>query len=344
MAKDHPFFVKSKASAYLYKMLCINSQNRDPYFNLAAEEYLLRQTDDEFFMLWQSIPVVVTGKHQNVLAEINYRFVKEHDIRIARRLTGGGTVFHDDGNLNFSFIRKGEQGKLVNFAAFIAPVISYLKDTGVSARQGSKHEILVNDRKISGNAEHVFKSRVLHHGTLLFGVNLSMLKESIMHRGGTYTGNAVQSNRGNVLNLSACLNPEISFSNFREGLFKSVRKMYGGKEYGFTSKQTDAVQLLAREKYSTRNWIFGWSPDYNFKSEWKSAKYALTIDLIAQSGKIEHCLIEGRNMPSGIPARLNSLLIGKPHSEEHIREAIREAGLQSLLISSEFEDLVFAFF
>ena len=176
-------------------MLCIFSENRDPYFNLAAEEYLLRNTGDEIFMLWQSTPAVVVGKHQNALAEINYRYTTGKGIAVARRLSGGGTVYHDNGNINFTFIRQGEPGKLVDFSGFIEPVIRFMKITGVDAEKGSKHEILTQGKKISGNAGHVYKNRVLHHGTLLFNADMEILHESIRHAGGIYTDKAVQSNQ-----------------------------------------------------------------------------------------------------------------------------------------------------
>mgnify|MGYP001571114374 FL=1 len=123
-------------------MLCIRLLNRDPFYNLAAEEYLLKNSGDDIFMLWQSDPVVVVGKHQNALAELNYRFIRANGIAVARRLTGGGTVYHDRGNINFTFIRKGESGRLVDFGSFIAPVLEFLKKAGVEAVQGPKNEIL----------------------------------------------------------------------------------------------------------------------------------------------------------------------------------------------------------
>ena len=160
-------------------MQCLISTNRDIYFNLALEEYLLMHEVDDYFVLWQSEPAVVVGKHQNTLAEINYRFVSEKNIRVARRLSGGGTVYHDQGNLNFTYIANGEPGKLVDFKRFIEPVIHFLGTLGIDAQQGLKNEILVRGKKISGNAEHVYKNRVLHHGTLLFHSDLHLLRECL---------------------------------------------------------------------------------------------------------------------------------------------------------------------
>jgi len=176
-------------------MIGILSRSRNVFFNLAVEEYLLKQKTDDVFMLWQSGISVVVGKHQNTYAEINHAYIREHQIPVVRRLSGGGAVFHGPGNLNFTFIQNGEPGKMVNFRKFVTPVIEYLKTLGLSAEIGTQNEILIGGVKISGNAEHIFKKRVLHHGTLLFNVDLSMLKEAIKVVPERYIGKAVQSNR-----------------------------------------------------------------------------------------------------------------------------------------------------
>jgi len=160
-------------------MLCINGNITEPWYNLALEEYMLRNLDDEVCFIWQSTPSVIVGKHQNALAEINYRFVVQKEIVVARRMTGGGTVYHDPGNLNFSFIRKGEPGKMIDFRKHTGPVVEFLRSRGIQAYPGPKNEILLNDLKISGNAEHIYRKRVLHHGTLLFNTNLDNLRDAL---------------------------------------------------------------------------------------------------------------------------------------------------------------------
>ncbi len=128
-------------------MICILGNTYDPYFNLAAEEYLLKNTDEEVFMLWQCHSTIVVGKHQNMLAEINYPYVKKNDIKLARRLTGGGTVYHDRGNVNFTFIRHGEKGKLIDYQKHVTPMINLLKKLGIDAQPGNKNEILLKGKK-----------------------------------------------------------------------------------------------------------------------------------------------------------------------------------------------------
>src|SRR5512138_68090 len=251
-------------------MLCIDSHITDPFFNLASEEFLLKNKADEIFMLWQSDPVVVSGKHQNVLSEINYRFVRDSGIHVARRLTGGGTVFHDSGNINFTFIRRGEPGKLVNFSGFIDPVLRCLKMHNIDAQLGSKHEILVNGRKISGNAEHVYKDRVLHHGTLLFDTDMSLLHRSIMPSGGIYTDKSVQSNRSSVINLSEYLNHKLNRMDFRNSLFSFISNDFKAQPFKLSDSEKLAINKLAEEKYRCWDWIYGWSPDYSFRNTWEN--------------------------------------------------------------------------
>lgn len=325
-------------------MLCIHSKNRDPYFNLAAEEYLLRQTEDDVFLLWQSNPVVVIGKHQNALAEVNYRFVRSHGIRVARRLTGGGAVYHDEGNLNFSFIRQGEPGKLVDFGSFIEPIISFLKTMGIEAHRGSKNEILVNDKKISGNAEHVYKNRVLHHGTLLYNSDLGILRESIKRSSGRYVDKAVQSNRSSVMNLADCLGTAMGITDFQKALFENVMNNRRGQLFIPDEKLLTAIQQLANEKFNTWAWIFGWSPDYEFENSWQSGNLDIAISLRTHRGIITGCTLKSTIIPLHTVAMLSERLTGIAHEESQLRRALEPLTINSVLGHRELDDLVLSFF
>ena len=156
-------------------MICIADHRTDPYFNLAAEEYLLKSKNEDYFMLWRNEPSIVVGKHQNALAEIDLLYAREKGFKVARRISGGGTVFHDLGNLNFSFISNGEEGKLINYRKYATPIVEVLGMLGIEATFSKRDDILIEGMKISGNASHVYKQRVLHHGTLLFSSDLSDL-------------------------------------------------------------------------------------------------------------------------------------------------------------------------
>jgi lipoate-protein ligase A len=325
-------------------MLCINSPITDPYYQIATEEYLLKNSGDEFFMLWKSDPVVVSGKHQNVLSEINYRYVQESGIRIARRLTGGGTVYHDHGNLNFTFIQKGEPGKLVDFSRFLVPVIAYLNNRGLPALQGPKHEILVNDLKVSGNAEHVYKNRILHHGTLLYHTDLNTLRKSILRTGGEYTDKAVQSNRASVANLSEYFHGKVNVEEFRNDFFDFMVKTFQGEITTLSIAQNDEVNLLAEKKFRNPDWIFGWSPDYAFKNNFRAGNKSLSITLATHGGKVVDVKLESPEITGDILEWVKNELIGKLHTEQQVRQILSKAGLDQWVEQTDFEHLVYAFF
>jgi len=326
-------------------MLCLDVNTADPFFNLATEEFLLRNSEEEYFMLWQSTPIVVTGKHQNALSEINYRFIQESGIPVARRLTGGGTVFHDQGNVNFTFIRKGEPGKLVDFKAFVQPVLLFLNSLGVEAQEGIKHEILVNGMKVSGNAEHIYKNRVLHHGTLLFNSDLKRLNESIRHEKGKYTDKAVQSNRGKVINLLDCLPKRMSLEEFKKSLFNYILNHTGGRPFIPDDLQKQSILKLANEKYKSWDWIYGWSPDYLFTNDYHHNDLQITISLNTHRGYITQCNLGTNNMELDNLCKLSSILIGEPHEETRVRELLIKAGMVKIINDQkEFHELIYAFF
>jgi len=336
--------VKFKATHYLYNMLCIHSLKNDPFYNLAMEEYMLRSTGAEVFILWRSNPAVVVGKHQNALAEVNYRFIREHHISVARRLTGGGTVYHDPGNINFTFIRNGEPGKLVNFEGFMSPIISFLRKSGVEAIRGSKNELLASGKKISGNAEHVYRNRVLHHGTLLYCTNLNALHESIRSGPGRFIDKAVQSNRSSVMNLIDNLTGAPDINDFCVSFLHDILLDFGGRSYMPSKEEQLAIQKLAHEKYSSWDWIYGWSPDYEYVREFSAGDFDLNIQLKVHRGEIITCTIKSTALPAKKLEKLSNTLTGTRHEENNIRDKLTACNLKVLLTENVFKELVFAFF
>jgi lipoate---protein ligase len=282
-------------------MLCIFSINNDVFFNLASEEYLLKNVKDEILILWRSTPSVVVGKHQNTFAEINHNYIRENNIPVARRLTGGGTVFHDEGNLNFTFIKNGEEGKLVDFKKFINPVIDFLKSLKIGAEIGSKNEILINNLKISGNAEHIYKTRVLHHGTLLFSSDLKKLGEALRVTSGRYIDKAVQSNRSQVTNISDYLIQKLSIDNFAEQLFNFLlNKNTIAIAYKFESEEIRNILKLRDEKYNTWEWIYGYSPPFYLRRKIIINEQECVFDLKIVKGRISEIDFSGYNLKDSV--------------------------------------------
>ena len=186
-------------------MYYLNITTADPFLNLAIEEILLKNDSRDFFLLYINNPSVVIGKHQTAHREADTKFTFENNIPVIRRISGGGTVYHDQGNLNFSFITRSESGKQVDFRRYTAPVINFLRSMNIDARFEGKNDIRVDGLKISGNAEHVHRERVLHHGTLLFDASLNELGNSIRKDTSCYSSRSVNSNPSEVTNLSRML-------------------------------------------------------------------------------------------------------------------------------------------
>ena len=203
-------------------MKYIRLKTTDPYYNLAVEEYLFRNAEDDIFMLWQNEPSVICGKNQNVYAEVNLPLVKERGIHICRRITGGGAVYHDLGNINYTFICAKESARILDFEYFSRPIRSVIDAMGIPCHMSDRNDIECEGGKFSGNAQHADGGRILHHGTLLFDTDFSVMegvlrvdKEKLAYR-------AVKSCRSRVVNLLSLLPKKVDLSAFLEDLSRGV--------------------------------------------------------------------------------------------------------------------------
>lgn len=315
-------------------MLCIKLKNKNPYFCLALEEYLLKNFTEDIFMLWQSEKTVVVGKHQNALGEINYPFVRENNIAVARRVSGGGTVYHDAGNVNFTFIKNVKSPAEISFKQFTEPVREALAKLDVEATTSGRNDLLIEGKKISGNAEHIFKNRVLHHGTLLFNSDLENLGQAIKVVPGRYYSKAVQSNRSEVANISSFLKHKIPIGNFIQFLIDVQLEKKGNIFYELSEIDIQKTEVLISEKFRNWDWNFGYSPKYTFKSELEIKGKTLSIQMNVKKGLVEDCTISGVYFSDKSADYLAIQLKGKRHFFEDIRDVLKTMD----------EELIYAFF
>ena len=238
-------------------MLCITDRTTDPYWNLAAEEFIVDHFDEPVFRLWRNAPSVIIGKNQNTAAEINRTYVEERKIAVVRRLTGGGAVFHDLGNVNFTFVDAAEGNETANdmFRRFTAPIISALQKLGVNARLEGRNDIMVDGAKISGNAMCLRHGRVLQHGTLLFSAKMADISGALLPRPEKYAGRGVQSVRSRVTNISEHLPQPMDILEFLSFLEKEVGAT--ATPYAFSPREIDMISALADTKYRTDAWNWG---------------------------------------------------------------------------------------
>ena len=326
-------------------MLCIKNENMDPFFNVASEEYIFRNFSEDCFMFWRSEPSVIIGKHQNTLAEINWDFIKKQDIKVVRRLSGGGTVYHDTGNLNFTFIIHGRKGKLMNFEKFTDPVIKALAKISVIAKFEGKNDLRVNGLKISGNAKYIFRNKVLHHGTLLFDSNLDNLENVIKKEKDHYSDKAVKSIRSQVTNISSHLKNNISISEFRD-IIKSFMFNYfpGTSLYHFTNEDIKKIKKLVKEKYSGWEWNYGCSPRYMMKKIITAGEHKITVEFTVAKGIIENFKIDDSGQFGDVTEEVNAAVTGLQHEEISLTKKLSEFHKSPLFQSISIIDFVHALF
>jgi lipoate-protein ligase A len=275
-------------------MFCIITESDDPSFNLAVEELLLKNRNNEYLILGINKPSVIIGKHQSAHREINTRFVTENNIPVIRRISGGGTVFHDKGNLNFTFIRQSEAGKQIDFRKYTKPVIDFLYSLGVEAKFEGKNDLKTDGLKISGNAEHVHRNRVLHHGTLLFSTSLEIMRNVLRKDTSHYTSRAVQSNPSPVMNLDEKLNGFRDILEFRSTMMNYfLENLPDAIIYKLSQAETYEAESLAKTKYMTWEWNYAYGPEYSFNNSFLIGGKGVSCRLFVKDGIIKECEIEG---------------------------------------------------
>ena len=234
----------------------------DPAFNLALEQYVFDclPRDRGYFMLWQNDNTIVVGRHQNTLAEINEDYVRTHGVQVVRRLSGGGAVYHDLGNLNFTFIvDSADQGQL-DFGLFCRPVSQALKSLGVDAQINGRNDITINGKKFSGNAQYVREGRVMHHGTIMFDSDLSAVAQALRVAPDKIKGKGIPSVRSRVTNVRDHLPADLTLAQFKAILVEEILRGQEVIPCTLTQQDLAAVEELRRERYSTWSWNYGRSP------------------------------------------------------------------------------------
>lgn len=312
-------------------MKFIDNQSVDPYFNLAAEEYLLEAAGEDIFMLWQNRDAVIVGRNQNTLSEINYDYVKENDIAVVRRLTGGGAVFHDLNNLNFTCILVNGEEWFSDFGRFTAPIISALKKFGVDAVLSGRNDILADGRKISGNAQTMHKGKLMHHGTLLFNSDFTRLSNALLADEEKIKAKGIKSVKSRVANISEFSG--VTIEEFKKEIFK-------GNIYSFSEKDKENINLLKESKYSTWEWNYGNSPGYNYSNKKYCSCGLAEINMTVTDGVVKSIKIYGDFFEKQPIENLEEKIIGIKHNREELEKLFSEDSPGNYILGISTEEFL----
>ena len=325
-------------------MIFIDNEGcNNPKLNLALEEYALRnfETSTDYLLFYINEPSIIIGRNQNTLEEINQEYITEKNIQVVRRISGGGAVYHDLGNLNFSFITNHDGKSISNFKKFTAPVIRVLNNMGVSAELKGRNDILVEEKKISGTAQFSTGKRMISHGTLLFDTDMGEVAKALQVKMSKIQSKGHKSVRSRVANISEFLKTPISMDSFKNEILTGL---YDAREHFEVYKLTEAewkgVKDLKAEKYDLWDWNFGRSPKFNIQRNKRFPIGDIDLRIFVEKGLISDIKIFGDFFGRQPVSDIEDLLIGVPYDKNEISNKISEIAVENYFGKLENEDFI----
>lgn len=310
-------------------MIYIVNKSNDPAYNIALEEFCFKELKqfDKIFILWINEPAIIVGKHQNTQAEINSRFVQENGIHVVRRITGGGAVYHDLNNLNYTIISNEEEGENdFDFKIFSQPVIETLAELGAKAEFSGRNDITIDGKKICGNAQAYVGNRVMHHGCLLFDTDLTVLSKALEVSGETVDFKGVKSVRSRVDNILPNLPVKITVHEFADKILQHmVRKFPEMTEYHFSDSEKEAIGEVREEKFASWHWTYGHNPVAEVVREKRYPAGRIQTFLNIGNGRIQkirfYGTFFGKNSDLTVP---QEILKGVKYTPSEVKSALSQ--------------------
>lgn len=326
-------------------MLFIDNQGiHDPAINLAIEEYALKHLpmEESYLLFYINQPSIIIGKHQNTIEEINQEYCKENNVQIVRRLSGGGAVYHDLGNLNFSFITKDDGQSFHNFLKFTQPVIDALQKMGVNAELSGRNDLQVGEKKISGNAQFSTRGRMFSHGTLMFNLNLDNVQASLNVNPEKFKSKSTKSVRSRVANISDLMEGTMTIEEFRAELLRSIFGMdvQDVPQYHLQESDWEKINQISKEHYQNWEWNYGISPESNVKHSKKFPVGIIDLRMNINEGRIHDIKIYGDFFGVGDVADIENALRGKRYEDAEVREALSNLDMKHYFGNLELDEFV----
>ncbi|MFC7370071.1 lipoate--protein ligase [Fictibacillus iocasae] len=329
-------------------MLFIDNENiTDPRVNLAIEEFALKHLDinETYLLFYINEPSIIIGKNQNTIEEINSEYVRENAIHVVRRLSGGGAVYHDHGNLNFSFITKDDGNSFHDFKKFTDPVVKALEKLGVKAELSGRNDILAEGKKISGNAQFSTKGRMFSHGTLLFDSEIENVVSALKVRQDKIESKGIKSIRSRVTNIREHLSEDLEMEEFKQILLHYLFEEFEEiPRYELTESDWEKIREISRDRYANWDWNYGKSPKFNVELSNRFAAGSVDIRLHIEKGIIRECKIYGDFFGVGDVAEIEEKLVNTRYERNDIEKALEQVDLTQYfgnVSRDEFLDLLY---
>jgi len=324
-------------------MKYIVNYSNDTAFNIALEEYAFKHllNEDEIFLLWINKPSIIVGRHQNTIEEINRDYVREHGIEVVRRISGGGAVYHDLNNLNYTIITKESEDRAFDFKSFSTPVINTLAELGVKAEFTGRNDLEIDGKKFCGNAQAYINGRIMHHGCLLFDVDLSVLANALKVSKDKFESKGVKSVRARVTNIVNELPEKITVEEFRDLLLDYMKKEYPEMtEYVFSEKELEEIKKIRDSKFGTWDWNYGKSPEYNVRRGTKFTSGKVEIFANVVESKIQDIKIYGDFFGVMDVEDIAKKLVGVKYQKEDIKKVLEQVDINSYFLGATLEEVV----
>ena len=320
------------------------SNTNDTAFNIALEEYCFKnlRDQDEIFLLWINQPSIIVGKYQNTIEEINTEYTREHGINVIRRISGGGAVYHDLNNLNYTIISNKDKGKEgFDFKEFSKPIIDTLAELGVKAEFTGRNDLEIDGQKFCGNAQAYIKDRVMHHGCLLFNVEFSALANALKVSKDKIESKGVKSVRARVTNILPHLKEPITVNEFAEKILGYMKKHNPNMtEYHFSEEEIEKIKERAEYKRSWE-WNYGESPEYNISRSHRFPKGKIEIFANVINSKITSIKFYGDFFGKNEELTdIENLLVDVKYTPEDVKKALENVEINNYFAGFTLDEII----